>query len=45
MLVSHGNFPHEIRTLSQFAQSSMIQLVASRQVVLRNQSLLSALNS
>jgi CRP/FNR family nitrogen fixation transcriptional regulator len=33
------------RTLSQFAQSSMIQLVASRQVVLRNQSLLSALNS
>lgn len=33
------------RTLSQFAQSSMIQLVASRQVVLRNQSLLSRLNS
>jgi CRP-like cAMP-binding protein len=33
------------RTLTQFAQSAMIQLVASRQVVLRNQSLLSQLNS
>jgi CRP-like cAMP-binding protein len=33
------------RTLTQFAQSSMIQLVASRLVVLRNQSLLSQLNS
>jgi CRP/FNR family transcriptional regulator, nitrogen fixation regulation protein len=33
------------RTLSQFAQSSMIQLVASRQIVLRNQLLLSEMNS
>jgi CRP/FNR family transcriptional regulator, nitrogen fixation regulation protein len=33
------------RTLNQFAQSSMIQLVASRQIVLRNQLLLSEMNS
>jgi CRP/FNR family transcriptional regulator, nitrogen fixation regulation protein len=33
------------RTLSQFAQSSMIQLVASRQVVLHNRSMLTELNS
>lgn len=33
------------RTLSQFAQSSMIELVASRQVILCNHSLLNRLNS
>jgi CRP-like cAMP-binding protein len=33
------------RTLTQFAQSSMIELVASRQIVLRNPSQLSRLNS